>query len=358
MTDGLGNHFPEERRDTAADLARAGDGAGGGDSAARNLDDAAALVLGALTDAEYDTAMRRLEREASFRREVAELGAVARLLPILVELPDADQLPGAAGADAGDMAPSAALRGRIMDSILADGPGPAEPRRARVGPERAAPRPTESAARAGGSPTTIPSSRSPRGNTASVGAGVIDPRRGANLWLTMVMGAVILVFAVAAIALQVRNSNLQSQVDELRAQVVTLDQQTVALQNEVQLANAQSNASAWVLNPDPGAGDVVPAEAGGTVFYSYREQSVVSEVRGLPELPDNGVYQLWYLGGVPGDEAPRSAGLMEFTADGTAVFTAEGVAEPFDAVAVSIEPAGGSETPTTVIMIGTLSAAG
>ncbi|HEV2529056.1 MAG TPA: anti-sigma factor [Thermomicrobiales bacterium] len=366
MTDGLGNHSSEDRRDATGDVPSSIDASRRTPpSRERDLDDAAALVLGALSGAEYDTAMTRMEEDAAFRREVAELNTVVGMLPGLLTLPDADRLPSATGAAGGDMAPSAALRGRILDSVLADAPrssvgasdrsAAGQPAARRTPPRAEGPGTARSS---GTSPNTIPASRPSRGNTTSVGQGIIDPRRGANLWLTGLMAVALVVFAVAAVALQVRNSALQEDVEELRAQVITLDQQTVALQQEVQLANAQSNASAWVLNPDPGAGDIVPPEASGTVFYSYREQSVVGEIRGLRPLPENGVYQLWYLGGAPGEEAPRSAGLLEFTEDGTAIFTADSVAQQFDAVAISAEPAGGSETPTTVVMIGTLSAAG
>ncbi len=191
-----------------------------------------------------------------------------------------------------------------------------------------------------------------------VGRGRFEIGRGANTWLMAAMAAAILVFAVAAIALQVRNATLSDRVDSLREQVGQLDAESSALQNEVALANSQSNASAWVLNVNPSAENPAPAETHGTVFYSYREESVVAQIRGLAAPVAGQAYQLWYLG-VTGSEQPRSAGVMTYTADGVAFFSAVDVPRDFDTFAVTVEPAVGSEQPTTTpILIGSLSAAG
>ena len=182
-------------------------------------------------------------------------------------------------------------------------------------------------------------------------------RLGNNPWLTGAMAALVLLLAIATIGLLVRSATLSDRIDLREEQITQLDQEAAALRNEVALANSQSNASAWVLNYNPTAANPTAASATGTVFYSYREQSVVAEIRNLAAPAEGQAYQLWYLG-VEGSEQPRSAGVMTF-ANGIAFFTAADVQRDFDAFAVSVEPAAGSQQPTTTpILIGSLSAAG
>ena len=324
-----------------------------------SLDDAAALALGALSGEERSQAMQRLRRDPAFRREVAELTSVVGLLPSVLGLPDADRLPSAVGPVARDVAPSPDLRARILSQVAAearpvpvrrDGPAatPAPPRRSMGAVPIGTQRPTQS---------TLPASRGPRRGLPPppAGQGRFNVGRAAKPWLSGVMAAAIVLLAIAAIALQIRSATLSDRVDALTEQRTQLDQEAIALQNDVALANSQSNASAWVLNPSDA--NPISQNATGTVFYSYREESVVAEIRGLAAPAADQSYQLWYLG-VDGSEQPRSAGVMMYSGDGVAFFTAAGVPFDFKQFAVSVEPAGGSAQPTTVILMGTLSAAG
>ena len=326
----------------------------------QSLDDAAALVLGALPEDERSQAMGRLRRDPAFRREVAELTPVVGLLPSILVLPDVDRLPSTAGPVGSDLAPSRDLRARILAEVAAEArPQPVQRNRSAQAPLAQQRRPVDAfpgIAPERLSPPTLPGSRAPsRTAPPPIGRSRFEIGRGVNTWLTAVMAAMILVFAVAAIALVVRNATLNDRVDSLREQVGQLDAESAALQNEVALANSQSNASAWVLNPSDA--NPIAQNASGTVFYSYREGSVAAEIRGLAAPVDGQVYQLWYLG-VDGSEQPRSAGVMTYSSDGVAFFTAADVPNDFKQFAVSVEPAGGSEQPTTVVLVGTLSAAG
>jgi len=334
---------------------------GGNDS---RLDDAAALVLGALSGEERSQAIDRMHRDPEFRREVAELGSVVGLLPSVLGLPDADRLPSAAGPVPSSVTPSPDLRARILAEVAAESglarrpiapgavrPGPAAPAR------RAAAAPAGTITPDQAQLTLPPSRETRRGGPPPAGSGRFNSRGGANTWLTAVMAAAIVVFAVAAIALQVRNATLSDRVDALNEQVAQLDNESVALQNEVALANSQSNASAWVLNPttpeNPATQNVE-----GTVFYSYREEALVAQIHGLAAPAEGQAYQLWYLG-VTGTEQPRSAGVMVYTGHGVAFFAAPDVTRDFDSFAVTVEPATGSEQPTSdPILMASLSAAG
>lgn len=354
-----GNHpnEPEGRPNRSAPEGASSRGTGP-ERSESSLDDAAALVLDALSGEERSLAMQRLRRDPAFRREVAELTSVVGLLPSVLGLADADRLPSAAGPVADDVFPSPDLRARILSQVAAearpvpsrrDVPSAASPRRSAI----AVPIGTQ---RRSSQPPLL-TSRGPKraGPASPPGQGRFSVGQGANSWLTAVLAAVIVLFAIAAIALQIRNATLSDRVDALTEQRTQLDQEAIALQNEVALANSQSNASAWVLNPTDD--NPVAQNASGTVFYSYREESVAAEIRGLAPPAADQAYQLWYLN-VDGSEQPRSAGVMTYSGDGVAFFTAADVPYDFKEFAVSVEPAGGSEQPTTVILRGTLSAAG
>jgi len=73
----------------------------------------------------------------------------------------------------------------------------------------------------------------------------------------------------------------------------------------------------------------------------------------MPSQPGK-TYQLWVIRGA---SAPRPAGFMRATSDGTAAGEVDRAlmrGRPPDALAVSLEPAGGSPTPTRILAVGKL----
>lgn len=95
--------------------------------------------------------------------------------------------------------------------------------------------------------------------------------------------------------------------------------------------------------------------AGGTatVVASQSGRTVVFTSTGLPELPPTSVYELWFIGSggarpaglVPPAPAPPSG--MPGT---TAPLLASGLAGG-DAVGITVEPAGGTQSPTTTPIV-------
>lgn len=64
---------------------------------------------------------------------------------------------------------------------------------------------------------------------------------------------------------------------------------------------------------------------------------------GLAPLPDDKTYQLWYIG----EEGPVSAGTFEASGQGTTWHVLDGEMSAGDTVGVTVEPRGGSKSPTT-----------
>jgi anti-sigma-K factor RskA len=98
-----------------------------------------------------------------------------------------------------------------------------------------------------------------------------------------------------------------------------------------------------ILN-DPTAKDVTfgdPA-ARGRVFVSSK--GVVLIAAHLPQLQPNRTFQLWLI---PAAGNPISAGIFRSDSDSSAVYVYPGQTANAAAVAVTVEPAGGSPQPTT-----------
>jgi len=84
-----------------------------------------------------------------------------------------------------------------------------------------------------------------------------------------------------------------------------------------------------------------PGGASGTVVVSQDADQALFVARGMPELPDNQVYELWTI-----NDTPVPAGT--FTPSGPAsVVTLPPAAASADTIAVTVEPAGGSDQPTS-----------
>ena len=80
------------------------------------------------------------------------------------------------------------------------------------------------------------------------------------------------------------------------------------------------------------------------VVYSKQLGKAAISVKGLAPAPAGKTYQLWYIGA---GGTITSAGLFTVDADGSGPALLAGQATPTDKVAVSVEPAGGSQQPTT-----------
>jgi anti-sigma-K factor RskA len=80
---------------------------------------------------------------------------------------------------------------------------------------------------------------------------------------------------------------------------------------------------------------------GGAATVVAADGSAVFAARGLPPLPEDKTYQLWIVGG----DHIESAGLLDVENGATRAWV--GDAPPGSSLAVSVEPAGGSEQPTT-----------
>lgn len=150
-------------------------------------------------------------------------------------------------------------------------------------------------------------------------------------WLLTVAALSAACAALAVLAIWLVNSVLS-----YRAEITHLQMERNQLQEALEiLSKPETRAVQFGLANKPR----------GRVFVN-RDRGLIFVGTQLPELPKNQTFQLWLL---PTNGAPESAGLFQSSATGDSVNVRT---TPIDttrihAVAVSVEPRGGSPTPTT-----------
>ena len=84
-------------------------------------------------------------------------------------------------------------------------------------------------------------------------------------------------------------------------------------------------------------------EASATLVWSVDITSAALIVEGMAPAPSDKTYQLWYIG----EGGARPAGTFSVSADGEAWRVLDGDMAAGDTVGVTVEPRGGSKSPTT-----------
>ncbi|WP_326644741.1 anti-sigma factor [Nonomuraea fuscirosea] len=141
---------------------------------------------------------------------------------------------------------------------------------------------------------------------------------------TRVMAALTAVCAAAAVALGVVAFDARRDLEE------------AATRNERLVAVLAAPDAETLRRPITAGGTgtiVVSRDAGGVLFTSS----------GLPELPATKAYELWLMD----PRGPRPAGLLHRGADGMTAPLVLVALKRDDRVALTVEPAGGSDRPTT-----------
>ncbi len=92
------------------------------------------------------------------------------------------------------------------------------------------------------------------------------------------------------------------------------------------------------------AGQTVAPDAFAKAYYNQETKQVYIDAAGLPKPPEGKVYQIWALKLNP--LTPTSIGVLDqFTADNSKVFKMDS-ADGAEAFGITLEPAGGSVSPT------------
>ncbi len=91
-------------------------------------------------------------------------------------------------------------------------------------------------------------------------------------------------------------------------------------------------------------GQKISPEASAKIYWNMQNQAVFVDANSLPQPPEGMVYQVWQISYRP--FRPVSIGLLDdFNANQTKIFSVDN-AESANAFGITLEPAGGSESPT------------
>lgn len=108
---------------------------------------------------------------------------------------------------------------------------------------------------------------------------------------------------------------------------------------------AQADQLAAINAADDSQRQVAKVPTGGTVtlMWSGKLASSALIADDLEPLPSDSVYQLWYID----ESGARSAGVFTVDDDGSTWQVLDGEMAAGDTVGITVEPAGGSDSPTT-----------
>ncbi|SDX41847.1 anti-sigma factor [Flavobacterium degerlachei] len=156
----------------------------------------------------------------------------------------------------------------------------------------------------------------------------------------------------AAILLLVGIGYQYNQLELTNNEVVNANTEKVKMEqelNQLQLKNRASEISLAVVR-DPSntvvalAGQAVAPQSSAKVYWNKETQLVYIDAAGLPEPPKGMVYQVWSLKLNP--LTPTSIGLLDdFDKNDQRMFAGNSTADA-EAFGITLEPAGGSLTPT------------
>jgi len=174
---------------------------------------------------------------------------------------------------------------------------------------------------------------------------VIPLKKSKTPWISYIGWA-------AAIALLIGTYIQFNTNKELEQQLTEIEREQDVLEGKLLVAEEELVANQEILNilrdkdiiRIPLVGQTVAPEAYASVYWDQNTQQVIIDAAGLPAPPPGKVYQVWSLTLNP--LTPTSMGLLEdFTNDNNKIFALENPNQS-QAFGITLEPDGGSETPT------------
>jgi len=140
--------------------------------------------------------------------------------------------------------------------------------------------------------------------------------------------------------------DLQGKVDDLNTQLTTLRNQNE--QNRLQLASYQQEVDLMMHADSFAVASPEQKDAQGRLFWDKNGKTLTLCVSKAQNIPDGKTYQLWIL---PKDGKPIPRETVSPDKSGLLMLTTKipDDAAAFTGAAVTIEPAGGSQTPTMPI---------
>jgi anti-sigma-K factor RskA len=157
----------------------------------------------------------------------------------------------------------------------------------------------------------------------------------------------------AAVTLLVGIGYQYTQLSETKNLVATTEKEKTNLQDtlvDLKLKNKQTLTALTVVRDSKNTvinlgGQAVSPKSYAKIYWNKETEVVYVDATGLPEPPEGMVYQIWSLKLAP-QLTPTSIGLLsDFRANKEKIFAAEKTGDA-EAFGITLEPAGGSKSPT------------
>jgi len=169
------------------------------------------------------------------------------------------------------------------------------------------------------------------------------PKERSN-WSTYTGWAAAILLGVGVAWFYNENTQLKSNINVVEQEKQILEQQIFEARGSLASSNELlDNLRDKDVILTPLGGQEVSPTSYAKAYWNKKEDKVYIDAQGLPEPPDGMVYQVWSLKLDP--LTPTSMGLLEdFTADENKIFTLDNPNQT-EAFGITLEPAGGSESP-------------
>lgn len=180
----------------------------------------------------------------------------------------------------------------------------------------------------------------------SIKQGKVIQMKSKSNWSQYVGWAAAVVLFVAAVYQFNTLSETQNQVASLSSEKKYLKESVISLK----LKSANTLTALAVIRDTKNTvialgGQTVAPSASAKIFWNKSTEVVYVDANGLPEPPEGMVYQIWSLKLAP-QLTPTSIGLLsDFTKNDEKFFAVEKTGDA-EAFGITLEPAGGSKSPT------------
>ena len=134
-------------------------------------------------------------------------------------------------------------------------------------------------------------------------------------------------------------NSIENEMLAIENEKIALDAAVVETKNALNVIRDTNNTVVTL------GGQAIAPKASAKIYWNKTTQVVYVDASGLPEPPEGKVYQIWSLKLAP-QLTPTSIGLLtEFNNNEAKLFAVEKTGDA-EAFGITLEPAGGSKTPT------------
>ena len=174
---------------------------------------------------------------------------------------------------------------------------------------------------------------------------IIPIKKPTSNWVSYTGWAASILLASGLLWTIIQNNQLKTKVKLAETKKQQLEQQiedaNANLADTKQLVTVLRDKDILGI---PLGGQAVAPNAYAKVYWDKKTKSIYLDAQGLPEPPKGKVYQVWSLTLNP--LTPTNLGIIDtFSTDKNKIFNIENPNES-EAFAITLEPAGGSESPT------------